>query len=182
MNARLSSVMEKVDLLLLEVKQLKSARLHFTILHRFRVPGTECAPGEEVAAVYLMYHGHEYPIPLSSALRLLFDFLAKNARLSLNASQIAACFLADEFYNRHGANIASGGELRRRVARSAVRVYVIRIRKALALTFKQAGLQVDPRNVLASENTGMNEVTYRLRGTFDWLHSDHTGQELLPIR
>jgi hypothetical protein len=170
--------MEKVDLMLLEFKQLKSSRLHFTILHRFRAPGTECAPGEEVAAVYLMYHGREYRIPLSMSLRLVFDFLAKHARLSQSASQIAACFQADEFYRQHGSNIAGHGKLRRRVVRSAVRVYVIRIRKALALAFREAGLRVDPRNILASEETAMNDVGYRLRGTFDWLHSDHSGPKM----
>jgi hypothetical protein len=182
MNAKLSPVIEKVELMLLEYKQLKSARLHFTILHRFRAPGTECAAGEEVAAVCLMDHRREYQIPLSLTLRLLFDFLAKNARLPLCASQIAAYFQADEFYRRHGSNIASHGRLQRRVTTRAVKVYVTRIRKALASAFRKAGLRVDPRAVLASEETAMNEVGYHLRGTFDWLHSDHPGRKMQWVR
>lgn len=182
MNAKLAPIMKKVDLMLLEHRQLKSGRLQFTILHSFRVPGTECAPGEIVGAVYLMYRGRKFRIPVSSTLLVLFDFLAKNASLSLNASQIAARFLADDFYSRHGANVASRGQLRRRVARSAVKVYVIRIRKALATAFREAGLRIDPRTVLVSEETTMNEVDYRLRGTFNFLHSDHPGQKLQPIR
>lgn len=182
MSVNLTPVMEKVELMLLEIRHLKSARLHFTILHRFRAPGTACAPGEEVAAVYLMVQGREYHIPFSSTLRLLFDFLARNARLPLSASQIAACFQADEFCSRHGSNIASHGRLQRRVARSAVRVYVERIRKALASALKEAGVRVDPRNVLASEETSMNEVGYRIKGTFAWLHSDHPGKKFQSIR
>ena len=182
MNDRLSLLMEKVDLLLLEYGQLKSARLHFRILHRFRAPGTECAPGEEVAAIYLMNRGREYYVPLSLTLRLVFDCLAKHSRLPQGASQIAVCFHADPFYGQHGSNIAGHGELRRRVVKSAIRVYVQRIRQALALSFREANLRVDPRNVLASEETVMNEVGYRLRGTFQWLHTDHPGQKLRWIR
>jgi hypothetical protein len=182
MNDRLSPVMEKVDLLLLEFRLLKSGRLHFTILHSFRVPGTGCAPGEVVAAVYLMHRGRKFRVPLSSTLLVLFDFLAKNASLSLSASQIAARFQADDFYSRHGANVAGHGQLRRRITRSAVKVYVTRVRKALVSAFREAGLRIDPRNVLASEETAMNEVHYRLRGTFDRLHSDHPGQRVQPIR
>jgi hypothetical protein len=181
MNAKLAPVMKKVDLMLLEYRQLKAGRLHFTIWHRFRAPGTNCAPGEVVAAVYLMHQGREYQVPVSSTLRLLFDFLAKNVRLSLTASQIAACFQADEFYGRHGFNIASNGKLRRRVVRSTVKVYVQRIRQALTLSFREANLRLDPCNVLASEETGSNEAGYRLRGTFDWLHTDHPGRKLRLI-
>jgi hypothetical protein len=182
MNTRFSPIMKKIDLLLLEMRHLKAARLHFTILHRFRVPGTECTPGEVVAVANLLVHGREYRVPLSSTLLLLFDFLAKNARHPLSASQIAAFFQADEFYRRHGFNVASRGQLRRRIARSAVKVHVARIRTALALAFGEAGLRVNPRNVLASEETSMNEVGYRLRGTFEWLHSDHPGRSLQSIR
>ena len=181
MNAKLAPVMKKVELMLLEYRQLKAGRLHFTILHCFRAPGTECAPGEVVAAIYLMQHGREHCVPLSMTLRQVFDFLAKHARISLSASQIATYFRADVFYSRHGSNIATDGKLRRRVTRSAVKVYVQRIRQALALSFREANLRVDPCNILASEETGSNEAGYRLRGTFDWLHTDHPGRKLRLI-
>lgn len=179
---KLSAVLEEVDFLLLELRQLQSAGLHFKIVHRFRAQGTECAPGEEVAAVYLVHRGREFQVPLSLTLRLVFDFLARHTRLAECASQIEACFRADPFYIRHGANVENGRKLRRRVARSAVKVYVQRIRRALALAFREANLWVDPSKVLVSQETVMNEVGYRLRGTFQWLHADHPGRKLAWIK
>lgn len=182
-NGKPSAVLEEVDFLLLEGRQLKSARLHFKIEHHGRVQGTEfCKPGEEVAACYLVSRGREFLIPLSLTLRLVFDFLAKNSRLAQCVSQIAAGFRADPFYTRHGANVAPDGSLRRRVARSAVRVYVQRIRRALALTFREANLRVDPNKVLVSQETVTNQVGYRLRGTFQWLHSEHPGRKFTWVK
>jgi hypothetical protein len=182
MSVSFAHVIEEIDLLLLEFRQLKSAGPHFRIFHRFRVPGTECAPGEEVAAVFLVHRGCEFCLPLSLTLRLVFDFLAKHARLPQSASQIADCFRDDPFYRKRGANVARHGELRRRIARSAIRVYVQRIREALALSFREANLHLDSRNVLASAETVMNETGYRLRGTFQWFHTDHPGDKLRWIR
>lgn len=175
MNDKFTPVLEKVDLLLLERRQMKSSGPHFKIEHRFRVQGTECAVGEEVAAVYLIHHGREFHIPLSLTLRLLVDFLAKHTRLPQSASQIAVAFRADRFYALHGANAAGRGKLKRkltrRMARSAIRVYVQRIRRALAVTFCEAHLPLDPSNILVSQTTVTNEVRYRFHGTFRWSHS-----------
>ncbi len=177
MPSELEPIIRTIRLLAAERAQLTKSGPHFKIEHRWRAQGTECAPGEEVAAAYLVYRGREFLIPLSLTLRLVFDFLAKHTHLAQSASQIAACFRADPFYTRHGANAASDGTLRRRVARSAVRVYVQRIRRALALTFREASLRVDPSKVLVSQETVMNDVGYRLRGTFQVLHSEHPGRE-----
>ncbi len=172
MNNKSTAIMDRVNLILLEYRQLKAAGPHFTILHEFRSPGSICAAGEKVSAVYLVHRGREVYIPLSLTLRLFFDFLARHARLPQNASEIESCFQADKFYKQHGSNVASDGKLRRRIVRSAVRVYVERTRYALELSFREANLRLDPRNVLVSEETVMNEVGYRLRGSVDWLHTD----------
>ena len=47
--------------------------LQFKIWHRFRAPGTECASGEEVAAVFLRVRQREFHLPLSLTLRIVFD-------------------------------------------------------------------------------------------------------------
>lgn len=164
---RFSSVLEKVDLSLLEYRLLTSSGPNFKIVHEWHAPGTDCLAGETVAAVILTRRGREFYVPLSLAPRLVFDCLAKYARFPLNASEIAARFQADDFYKQHGSNIGTGGRLRRHVARSAVRVHVERIRRALTLAFREANLRLDPRNVLASEEAG-----YRLRASVRVLHVD----------
>jgi hypothetical protein len=61
----LTPVLEKVHLLIAEMKYLQSAGPHFRVVHRFRMPGTDCAPGEEIVAVFLIYRGREYRLRLS---------------------------------------------------------------------------------------------------------------------
>jgi hypothetical protein len=177
MRNNVPAVLDKVDFLLLQLKHLRSRGPHFRILHRFRIPGTECLSGEEVAGVYVVHRGREFVVPLSVTLRLVFDFLAKHTRLPQSASQIEAAFRADPFYTRHGANATRDRALRRRITRSAVKVYVQRIRGALSAAFHEASLPMDPRAVLLSQATAMNEVGYRLRGTFQWIHIDHPEQK-----
>jgi hypothetical protein len=172
------AVLDKVELLLTESKYLKAAGAHFRIVHRFRIPGTECLPGEEVAAVYLLHRGREYLIPFSITLRLLFDCLAKSSRAPQSASQIKACFRADPFYVRHGMHALKSSTLRRRIARSAIKVYIQRTREALARAFREANLRLNPRDVLVSQETVMNEVGYRLRGTFQWVQIDRQEKRL----
>jgi hypothetical protein len=157
--------------------RLSSADFHFKIWHRFRAPGTECAAGEEVAAVSILPRQGEFHVPLSLTLRLVFDFLARHRHVPLGASQIAASFRVDPFYRQHGRNALNCGTLIRRVSKSSVRVYIERIRRALALSFREANLRVEPQDVLLSQETVTNEVGYRLRGTFEWLHTDHPGPE-----
>jgi hypothetical protein len=173
-----SAVLDKVELLLTESKYLRTAGAHFRIVHRFRIPGTECLPGEEVAAIYVVHRGREYLIPLSVTLRLMFDCLARHSRAPQSASQIEASFRADPFYARHGMHVANSAALRRRIARSAIKVYVQRIREALTRAFREANLKLDPRDVLLSQETVMNEVGYRLRGTFQWMHIDRQEKQL----
>jgi hypothetical protein len=152
------------------------ADLHFKIWHRFRAPGTECAPGEEVAAVSLITPHSEVHVPLSLTLRLVFDLLARHRHVPLSAAHIAATSRVDPFYRKHGCN-ARTSELIRRVGKSSVRVYIERIRLGLLLSFRQANLRVDARDVLVSQETVTNEVGYRLRGTFEWVHTNHPGPE-----
>jgi hypothetical protein len=69
-----------------------------------------------------------------------------------------------------------------RISKSSVRVYVERVRLALALVFRAANLRINVRDVLASEGSGTNEALYRLRGTFDWVHTDHPGREFAWVK
>ncbi len=155
---------------------------HFTIWHRFRAPGTECGAGEEVAAISLRGRENDVHLPLSLGLRLVFDLLARHRHVPLSAAQISVSFSSEPFYRKHGCNALKDGSLLRRVSRSSVRVYIERIRRALALSFQEAQMQIDPRAVLVSQETVTNEIGYRLHGSFTWVHTDHAGQEFECLR
>jgi hypothetical protein len=163
----------RVDVLLAELRQLGASGPHFRIVHRFREPGRDCGPGEEVAAVFLNHRALEIVVPLPLTLRLLFDFLAGYSHLPQSAAQISGAMHADPFYQKHGAYVRTGATLTRKISRSSVKEFIKRIRQALEQTFREANLAVDPRTVVVSERTVGNEVGYRLRATVEWIHVDH---------
>jgi hypothetical protein len=171
MNDPFDLVTEEVELLLAESAQLASSGPHFLILHRFHRPGAGCAPGEEAAGIWLVFRGRLFPLKLSLALRLFFNYLAVYRWLGQSASQIEAGMKVDRFSLLHGFNARSGRKQTRRTGRSAVRVYVERTREALRLAFQEAGVNLDPSEVMRSESTVANEVQYRLRGTMEWIHT-----------
>jgi hypothetical protein len=165
-------VLEKVDLLLAELADLRSRGPHFRIHHRFHKPGTDCAPGEEILAVCLVHHGREYCLPLCLALRILFDYLARHSRLPQSAAQIEAGIRADRFYSQHTATVMGKDKFTRRIPRSCVRVYIERLRSAIGNAFMEAGLLMDAHAVVVAEETVMNEVGYRLKAKFEWTHTE----------
>jgi hypothetical protein len=170
MQNRRNPVLDKVDLLLTELAELRSGGPHFRIYHRFRKPGTDCAPGEEILAVCLIHRGREYCLPLSLALRILFDYLARHSRFPQSASQIEAGVRADCFSAQHAAAVMGRSKLTRSIPRSCVRVYIKRLRSALDSVFLEASLVMDAHTVLLSRETVMNEVGHRLMAEFEWMH------------
>jgi hypothetical protein len=150
--------------------ELRSSGPHFRIYHRFRKPGTDCSPGEEILAVCLVDHGREYHLKLSLALRILFDYLARHSRFPQSASQIEAGVRADRFSAQHAAAVMSASASTRSISRSCVKVYIERLRKALEMVFRETSLQIAARAVLLSQQTVMNEVVYRLKASFEWTH------------
>jgi hypothetical protein len=64
----------------------------------------------------------------------------------------------------------SGVASTRKISRSAIKEYVKRIRRALALAFSEAGLHLDSSRVLVSKTTMGNEVHYQLRARIEWAH------------
>jgi hypothetical protein len=170
MSVDLRPVIYKAEALLLERSLLVSSGPRFLLIHRFRIKGTLCGAGEEVFAIFLLHRGRRIPVSLPLALRLLFDYLARHCYVGQNASQIAAGMRASAFYRNHGIN--SGEVSRRKFSRSAVKEYVLRIRRALETLFVQVSVPLDPSNIVVSEQTEGNEVLYRLRAMVRYLHCD----------
>ena len=171
-NDELTTIIEEVEVLVAEIRELNESGPHFRILHRFHIPGTDCAPGEEVAGVWLVHRGREYHLRLSLALRLLFDYLARHSRLPQSATQIEAGIRSELFYTTHASAVMSIERFNRSIPRSYVRVYIERLRAGLTDAFVRAGLLKDVAKVLISQETVMNEVSYRLEATFEWVHHD----------
>ncbi len=178
----LSSVLNGVDLLLAELKNLRKAGSHFCIIHRFRMPGSDCLPCEEIFAVFLVHRGREYHLRLSLALRILFDYLARHTRLPQSARQIELGVRADDFYKKHARNATGRSVLTRSIPRSAVKVYVKRLHRALSWAFQEANIGMDPGDVLIAQKTVGNEVGYQLKARCDWTHIDLTSRNAQPLR
>jgi hypothetical protein len=181
MSDNLKWLMEEIDFLLAERKELSARGPNFRIVHRFRMPGTDCWPGEEIFAVFLVYRGREYHLRLPLALRILFDYLARHSRVPQSARQIELGVRADDFYRRHAANGTGRRAVTRSMARSFVRQYARRLRLALELAFEGANLRIDSHDVLIEKKTVGNEVGYQLRANVDWVHLDLATQESQPL-
>ena len=160
------------DLVFAERAALHSNGSHFRIEHRFHKPGTDCAPGEEIFAVFLAYRGQDHCLRLSLALRILFDYLARHSRLPQSATQIEAGIRATRFYSEHAINAMGRETFTRRIPRSYIRVYIERLRTALENAIHEAGLPMDARAMLVTQDTVTNEVGYQLKASFEWFHVD----------
>lgn len=170
MNDRFLPVLEEVDVLVAEVSRLQARGPHFSIVHRLAQTGTICCPGEEIAAVLLTHRGREHCVKLPLAQRILFDFFARHRSLCQSSAQIIVGLHTEPFYAGHASNLRGSRDLRRRFSRSSIKEYVSRIRGALAIAFCEAELPLDPADVLLSEATSGNEITYRLRACVEWVH------------
>lgn len=163
-SEELERIVEEIDVLVAELRELYENGPHFRILHRFH------APGEEVAGIYLVHRGREYFLKLPLALRLLFDYLAHHTHLPQSATQIEAGIRAERFYAEQAASTMGSKKFTRSISRSYVRVYIERLRSALTHTFQKADLGSAADAVLISQETVMNEVGYVLKATIEWMH------------
>jgi hypothetical protein len=166
------AISHSIDLMRSELAELLVCGPHFAIVHRFWQRETICTSGEAIAEVCLLHRGKIIPIPLSTSLMLLFDYLARHKHLGQGAAQIAAGLSVDPFTRRHGAHAGATASLAKKVSRTAVKQQIMRLRVGLRLAFHNAGISLDPGRVLVSEVTLTNEVRYCLRASVNWQHSE----------
>lgn len=170
MNDRFSLLIHRIRLCLVGTKRLVARGPHFKIVHQYRETGAGCLPGEVVAWVLLVFGSQEILLRIPCSLLLFFDYLARYHHFPQSAAQIVAGLRTRPFYVRHGANAKTGVNLTRRFSHRAIKVYVDRLRRALQVAFDEAGLKLEPFEILVSEPTEGNEVRYRLKATFEWIH------------
>ena len=172
-------LLEEVDFVLAERRELVARGLAFSVVHRFRQAGADCLPGEEILAISLMHRGHEYQLPLSPALLLVGDYLLRNSRYAQTASQIATGIHESRF---HAARCINGQPQRkRRVPRSAVKEYVKRLHRALSIVFRRAELRIDPWDVLLVERSVSNHVLYQWKAVVELVHLDLGAPDVEPV-
>jgi len=181
MKAEFQPVVRKVDLVIAEAKELAEEGPHVRIIHCLWKPGTICAAGEEIAAVLLVHRSREYPLKLSLALRLLFDYMARHSRFPLSASQIAVGMRASQFHMKHARNACGRMPLHRGICRTAIKTYMQRLCAAFEIAFREANIDMNPAAVVRCRSTVTNEVGYQLRLTAHWIHwADRTARSQFP--
>lgn len=163
----LAMLLEALELAMAEIKELRTKRPRFQIIHRFSQG--ECAPGEEIVAVRCDSGSNLWQLPLNLAQRLTFDFLALHRHIGLDSIQIASGLNGGWFYKNHAAN--SGIRQFKKIRPLAVKVTVQRIRDVMGSTFTRAGLKFDPYDVLRSiPMEGSRKVLYKLTADVVWSH------------
>lgn len=161
----LDVIVEEVDLLVAEAAWLNARGPHFVILHLWQKAGSRgCFPGEEVAQVQFINRAREFPLKLGLGPLIEFDYLARHRWLPRKASQLAAEISADPFCSLHAANAPKSERRTRRYTHASVKVFAQRIRDAMALAFRDAGVSLDPHSVLLSDQG------YRLKASIEWIH------------
>jgi hypothetical protein len=172
-HEHLRPIIEELDYLLAERRQLAAEGPHFIVTHGFHNPGTLCLHGETVERACLMYRWQEFPLHVSPTGLLIVDLLCRYRRTLLTAARVEQIMLTDPFYTRHGAN---GHGVCGNVAlphRTSIRVHIRRIREQMAKTFIEARLNLDPVKVLIAETTDSNIVVYRLKASVEFMHRSH---------
>lgn len=163
-------IIEELEFLTAERRQLKVRGPHFRIIHRYRQQFSPCSAHEEIGAVYLVHAGQQFQVRLGTTLAAMFDFLGRHNQFAQTATQIERGTRTDHLHgHRHTSTFI--GKNGAGVPRRYVRVYIDRIRVALRGALLQAKLDIEPNAILISEETATNETGYRLRGTFEWLHT-----------
>jgi hypothetical protein len=165
------SIVDTVEVLLLELAQLERSGVHFIIQHSYQVAAdsTQCGVGEEITAVHLISRNRKILLALPLSLLFLFECLARLKHIPQSATQIAASIRSSPFFRKHGMN--SGAASTRKISRSGIKVYVQRLRRALTIAFEEAGIPLSADQVLVSRETVGTQVLYQLRATVSWMHT-----------
>jgi len=174
---RLTRILEEIDFVLAERRELAAEGPRFCIVHQTRGAWlgahelrVGCLPGEELSGVLLLYEERELQLRLSPAEAALFNFLAWR-RVAQTASQIERSMQSDPFCAGQRLRARSSNRRSAQFHRTSIKTYAQRIKAALALAFAEAGLPLDPAKVMITQRTVGNEVTYAIRARVEWRHA-----------
>ena len=168
-SGKLSQLIEEVDFQRAQRRHLRARGVHLIVTHSCHVPGTLCAPGEMIETVALAVRPQPISFGLSHMSLLLMNCLCHH-RLPVTGQQIEHVMNTDPFYVHYASNRIGRHQCIARPDRRTVRVYVRKIWTQMGRAFRDAGLNLDPREVLIIETTDSKTVTYRLKATRDFVH------------
>jgi hypothetical protein len=160
-------LLEAVEQALTEISDTYRDGPSFQIIHRFSRGA--CGPGEEIKSCSLEFNGGLFQLSLPLTGRFLFNHLAENRPIALDACQIVAGLSGGWFYREHSGN--SGIRQAAKVRIATVKVLIQRIRRSMASTFARAGLICNPYDVLRSfPAEGSTRALYKLHANVRWEH------------
>jgi hypothetical protein len=168
---RLNQLIEEIDFIVAERRDLRVRGVHLIVTHLDHMPGTICAPGEMVGDVSLGGSTSPASLGLSHLSLLLLDCFCRY-RMPLTASRIEQIMNSDPFYIDYAANQIGFGQIIAKPDNRAVRVYVPRIQRRMETVFRDRGMMIDPLQVLTSGPTESNVTVYRLKATVEIVHID----------
>lgn len=151
---RATLVSEEIDLLIDEARKLATLGPTFKIV--VAPDRSARVYRDRITGIFLMCRGREYAIRLSASHLRLFHYLVFNRSCAKTAHEIAW-----EISNSPSFVRDDGRPWR--LARSSIKTFVMRIRRAFAVAFKEAHLTLDAKRVLVSEPTSGNATAFRLR-------------------
>lgn len=155
---RFAPILEEIEFLIAENKQLVNIGPHLRIHERFHDIGLVC----------LVRRSREFPLRLSPTSRVLVDYLARNRHRLQTAREIEAGIKSNEIYAKFGT-YSKGSTRIGPVHRTTVKVYIPRIREAFGRALREAKLKDNPKDILLTERSETNQVLYRLRCTVEWV-------------
>lgn len=167
---KLRHIVDELDYLLAERSQKAAECPRIIVFHGHHQPGTLCLPGETVEKASLWLGSREMPLHLSPTGLLILDCLSRFRQTPLCAAHIERILASDPFYVRHGANALCVDRAGVRPKRASIKVYIQRIRLQLGMALGEAGLNLNPSQILTREATDSNIILYRLKISVEFRH------------
>ena len=161
-------LVEEIEFLAAEQRQIRAVGPHFAVFYKFGKRDSLRGPSREVRSVVLVCRAKEYVLRVSPSDLLLFAHLACH-RLPESATQIAAGTSEETLYVTRGTGGRLGSQRVSSLRAPSVKVHAQRLRRAMKVTFGEAGLSVDHSRVLISEATDGRRCLYRLKATVQWV-------------
>jgi CheY-like chemotaxis protein len=146
-----------IQTMLVELEQLRGEGPVFKITHvNSPSPGQKCYPGEEVENISLLHRSNFFPVKLPEAPRHVFDYIARYISRPQTAEQVAnGMTFGNAFYHQ----LLAGKDMS---ARNVI-TNVNRIRIEMGNTLAAAGISLDPKEVLTTDQNIDGDEIYKLK-------------------
>ncbi len=172
-----------------EIEYLRAKRMRdadaiprLVITHGHHRAVQDCLPGETIEQACFAVGPRVVPLRLSPTGLVLVDVLGRKRPTPLSVTQIERIIASDPFYVRLGANAAPITTHPIKLTRKTIKVYIQRLRQQIGKALEEAGLALQPENVLVSDDTELLSVkAYRLAIACEFVHLGGAGEREVAI-